>query len=379
MERCGGCQKTGTLGSTREDGWVCNDCGWVSMEAPLIGDYNMYAKGNTVFHTLSEDNRYKTTRKRKRAGVEEEDLEEEEKEALETTYRRIFHFNERLTQLNLCEPGIPLELFNLIVQRYYSRLQAKEEPTPLPDELTKDDVKRLCNEIEVPEDLQERYRSKKFKKNAHTDMRRYAEKWMSIRARLGGYRPPKLEEGQVKEIRDLFCEAEGAFKKIRHKPECKGEKDCHKGEAACRHNFLNYNYVILQLLKRMGVHETYLPWFPQLKTKDKLENLNHYWEMMCKELGWEFEKVVSVSDEEEQTSNGWERAIPVPQVQAFQKDASLPDSEQERKVRQWASLLRKQPFCYKSKDDHLTEVPPKEYTEEDPVFQKRLDDFCGSD
>lgn len=362
---------------TREFELVCQECGCIPADDNmLVGRHNIHAKGNTIFDVLDDDNaQISRVKKRKRDSepgeedgclpliLEEEDdyyakrrKEDKELDGDETTYQRIFHFNERLTQLNISEPGIPLELFNLLVQRYWTKLCYDKENTPLPDQLTKEDIKRLCAETIVPDDLKEKYRSKKFRKNAHHDMRRYAEKWISIRARLGGYTAPSLTDEQLREIRGLFMEAEKAFKVIRHNGGCDGKnRHCHKGPTRCRHNFLNYNYVLVQLLRKMGIADIYIPWLPQLKTTDKLEELNHYWQRMALHMGWEFEKIVT-NEYEYKTED---RAVIVPSRQQFELETDIPLEKQDEMVRIWVRSLRGRHFRYKSMDDK-TPIPEED-------------------
>lgn len=373
---CAHCKASNSFVSTNEDTEVCRECGHVS-NSTFVGRYNKFDKSNTIFEKLDG----KGTKRKKGSDPDFdalcEDMQEDAQQSVMTTYKRIFHFNERLAQLNVCEPAIPLELFNLIVQKYYRlRKKSKKELMRCPDELTKEDIKTLCNLIKVPPELQSKYQSKKFKQKAHMDMKRYTEKWIAIRSYLGGYKPPKLDPEDLHTIRSLFLDLQVPFEKVRHNPGCDGSTKCHKSPGKCRHNFLNYNYVIIQLLRRMGMEHIYRPWLPQLKTPDKLKKLNQYWKTMTTELGWDYVEVrkkfgkdkhgwrkkLRAKEEEEkekeEEQKNKESLIIIPAESEFQIGPDVPQAEQDEVVEQWAQTLRER-FKFKSYDDNTLDPNDK--------------------
>lgn len=201
------------------------------------------------------------------------------------TYHAIFHFNERLAQLCLQEPPIPRKLWQLIAFEFdYGDF---DRTYPDAKQLTKADVARICRSISVPEDLQEEYRSTKFKCNPLKDMNRYTEKWLTIRKKLGGTAPPPMHPNDVEQLQRDFLGLLRPFNYFRHNQGCLGRK-CHKSPSKCRHNLPNYNYLILQLLRRRNKHEIYLPWLPQLKTGSKIRNLDSLCQKIWNYLGWNF-------------------------------------------------------------------------------------------
>lgn len=166
---CLNCKAENSFVSTDEHEEVCRECGVVSSTL-LVGKYNKYETGNTIFDKLDKRGT-KRSRPEQADGqkIDMGEIESPDQAEIKTTYKRIFHFNERLAQLNVCEPAIPLELFNLIVQKYRKCRQIKKQKIGelTPDELTKDDIRALCGAIDIPPQLQEKYASKKFKCQKH--------------------------------------------------------------------------------------------------------------------------------------------------------------------------------------------------------------------
>lgn len=203
------------------------------------------------------------------------------------TYDRLFHLNERLGQLLLAEPPIPSEIWELLQTEF--DFGEFEREYPKPDDLTRNHIRAMCRSVRVPTRIQEKYRSTKFKCNPLRDLKRYAEKWLTIRKKLGGNAPPKLHPNALHRLREEFLMLKRPFNIMRHKPDCPGNtRTCHKSAARCRHNFPNFNYVILQLLRRQGLHKTFAPYLPQLTTPSKIRNLDALCERMWNYLGWPF-------------------------------------------------------------------------------------------
>jgi hypothetical protein len=202
------------------------------------------------------------------------------------TYAAIFHFNERLAQLCLAEPAIPQELWCLIEVEF--DFGDFERTYPDAKALTKQDISKICGIIRVPDKLQEKYRSKKFKQQPLSNMKRFAEKWLTIRKRLGGEAPPPLHPNDINAMQRDFLALLRPFNIFRHNPGCSGGNKCHKGPTKCRHNLPNYNYIIFQLLRRRGKAEVYRKFLPQLRTTTKIKNLDSLCKQIWDWLGWNF-------------------------------------------------------------------------------------------
>ena len=60
-----------------------------------------------------------------------------------------------------------------------------------------------------------------------------------------------------------------------------------KVKPANRKNFLSYSYVIRKFLELLGEDE-YIPYFPLLKSREKLYQQDVIWKGITKMLKWEF-------------------------------------------------------------------------------------------
>lgn len=256
---------------TPEDASVCTKCGLV-VDGGLCDYARVLDRNDTTSHRVGLCLQLAVERK------------------LYGTYQRIFHFNERMAQLCLCEPSIPSDLWELIETEFDYGEFEREYPKPA-TELTKEHIKQICASIRVPNRLQEKYRSQKFKQNLLKDMKRFTEKWLTIRRKLGAEAPPQLGPNVVERLQRWFMALEKPFNIYRHSANCQGGPKCHKSASKCRHNFPNYNYLILQLLKKEGLADTYAKYLPQLRTGAKIRNLDTLCEKIWNYLEWDFTPV----------------------------------------------------------------------------------------
>ena len=363
---CPNCKEKGHVVQTREDQCVCSTCGLVVHEDEVIfsSEWVPQKTDRPASSVPPKKRKYRDLGGCKELHEYERELEKRAK--LGSTYKRIFHFNERLTQLNMCEPPMPLELFGLLAGTYKELYEQKRIGTP--DELDKKAVSKLCCSIELDEEYKEKYRSKKFKQNPHNDMKRYREKWISIRAFLGGYKPPKLTAEQLFEIRRLFMQIEAPFQEIRHVPSCdRKDKKCHLSKG-CRYTMLNYNYILVQLLNFMGLYETYAPWLPQLSTPRKVASLNWYWKKICEKLNWQYTEIIVVKNKDhhgwrnrklmkmtdEDFQKGKEHPVLVIRDTPMKPGDDIPEKDQLEKVNSWLTTLETlrllKEDCIKDKD-----------------------------
>ena len=54
-----------------------------------------------------------------------------------------------------------------------------------------------------------------------------------------------------------------------------------------RKNFLNYAYIFRKFLELLSYDE-FLPFFSELKSREKLYSQDEHWKKICKDLNWEF-------------------------------------------------------------------------------------------
>jgi Poxvirus Late Transcription Factor VLTF3 like len=161
-------------------------------------------------------------------------------------YKKINHFNEWLAQFQAKESTeIPQEIYDEIL------IQLKKE--------------RITNMGSLkPTKLREILRKMKCSK--------YYEHIPHIINRLNGQNAPFMSRDDEEKLRHMFREIQPSFK-----------KHCPKG----RRNFLSYGYVLYKFCELLEMDE-YLACFPLLKNRDKLYLQDKTWELICKDMGWQY-------------------------------------------------------------------------------------------
>jgi hypothetical protein len=161
-------------------------------------------------------------------------------------YKKINHFNEWLAQFQAKESTeIPQEIYDEIL------VQLKKE--------------RITNMSALkPTKLREILRKMKCSK--------YYEHIPHIINRLNGQNAPFMSREDEEKLRHMFREIQPSFK-----------KHCPKG----RRNFLSYGYVLYKFCELLEMDE-YLACFPLLKNRDKLYLQDKTWELICKDMRWQY-------------------------------------------------------------------------------------------
>jgi hypothetical protein len=108
-----------------------------------------------------------------------------------------------------------------------------------------------------------------LKKLGHT---KYYEHCHHICALLNGTPPPRLPPELETKLKKMFADIQAPF-----------EKHC----PSTRKNFLSYSYVLYKFCQLLG-EDTYLEYFPLLKSSEKLHAQDIIFKGICKELSWEF-------------------------------------------------------------------------------------------
>ncbi len=164
-------------------------------------------------------------------------------------YKRINHFNELLAQYQAKESTeIPEEIFEQILE-----------------ELKK---QRITNETQMknlkPQKLREVL--KKLKLN------RLYDHIPHIINRLNRQNAPVMDRDTEEKLRHMFKEIQPSF-----------QNHCPKN----RRNFLSYSYVLYKFCELLELDD-FLKSFPLLKNRDKLYAQDKVWELICKDMKWEF-------------------------------------------------------------------------------------------
>ena len=182
--------------------------------------------------------------------ISEELTYKEEQESSEivfnNAYKRDNHLNEWILQFQGKEStNIPDEVLTQL------RIELKKEKINDLKQITPNKVKSLLRKL--------RYS-------------KYYEHATYIANSLTGIKPPVMSEQLDAKIRQMFREIQDPF-----------EKHC----PSTRSNFLSYSYVIYKFCELLG-EDDYLPFFPLLKSKEKLRQQDVIWKCICNELQWEF-------------------------------------------------------------------------------------------
>jgi DNA-directed RNA polymerase subunit RPC12/RpoP len=168
------------------------------------------------------------------------------KEANYFAYKRINHFNEWLAQF-----------------------QAKET-TEIPEKIYSDIYKELKKDINL--NIQKlNYKQvrdvlKKLKYNKYYD---HIPHLINI---ITGEKAPQLTINVEEKLRALFKEIQIPF---------------HKYCPPSRKNFLSYSYVLHKFCELLE-YDNLLPFFPLLKSREKLQQQDQIWKEICKDLKWQY-------------------------------------------------------------------------------------------
>ena len=103
-------------------------------------------------------------------------------------------------------------------------------------------------------------------------LHKYYEHIPHIINKLNGLPPPTMSRSTEDKIRQMFKTIQEPFAKY-----------CPKD----RKNFLSYNYVLHKFCELLMLDQ-FLPCFPLLKSREKLQQQDKIWEKICDHLGWEF-------------------------------------------------------------------------------------------
>ena len=173
-------------------------------------------------------------------------LRQHQKEASHYSYKRINHFNEWVCQSQGKETTeIPEEVFERIVQEIQ-----KEKIT---------DTRKIT--YDKMHEILKRLKYNKFYEHIYY-----------LLNRINGVATPHFPAELEEKLRNMFKEIQTPF--VRHCP-----KE--------RKNFLSYSYVLYKFLELLDKDE-YLPFFPLLKSREKLHSQDQIWRKICQDLSWQF-------------------------------------------------------------------------------------------
>jgi hypothetical protein len=161
-------------------------------------------------------------------------------------YKRINHFNEWLAQFQAKESTeIPQEVYDSILAEL-KKWRVTDYST-----LKRSHIREILKKL---------------------DFNKYYEHVPHIINRLNGVNAPIMTREVEDKLRHMFIEIQPSF-----------QKHCPKS----RNNFLSYSYVLYKFCELLELDE-YLPNFSLLKNRDKLFQQDKIWQLICKDLQWEF-------------------------------------------------------------------------------------------
>lgn len=199
-------------------------------------------------------------------------------------YKHIFHFNERVANLACDDPRIPDDLFALVEVAYRDRCS-----TGGSEQLWYESVREVLRSVKVPDPLQEKYRGKRYKKLPMTDMeQKFSERWLTIRYRLTGSRPPSITCSARRGIQLLFLGILAPFNYIRHRDECDKRHKCHK-KFGCAYKLPPYNFIMKELFFVFGGKELldiYAPFLLHTTSPVSLAKIKAIWDQIAHYNNW---------------------------------------------------------------------------------------------
>ena len=165
-----------------------------------------------------------------------------------SSYKRIHHWNERINQFLCLDNPPPHHIFQSVREWFDAR-----PGTPI----TKPKIREALRSM----------RQQKF-----------VEKWIAIQCHLTDTPPPNPDAAVVERLRVMFATIERHF---------------HNRKPAGRKSMINYNFLFVRTLQHLGQHQ-YIRFFPLLKSKNKIKQLDDVWRLICSDIDWPYLPLPSV-------------------------------------------------------------------------------------
>ena len=165
-----------------------------------------------------------------------------------SNYKRIHHWHERISQLLLMESQIPMDEMLRIAEKLCDGTHKV---------INKDTVRAVLRSL---------------------GLQLYIEKWLQIIFRITRIAPPIPGSMLVCKLDSMFSDLQEPF-------------NCFRSNK--RKNFLNYNYVFCRLFQHLKCAQ-FCMFFPLIKSKSKLRQLDDMWRKMAESLNWEITQLAIV-------------------------------------------------------------------------------------
>jgi hypothetical protein len=197
-----------------------------------------------------------------------------------SSYKYIFHWNERMAQLNCTDPDIP-EAFWVCILRGWTMYGYQWRG----GRLNKNRIRKLLELVDSSPWCKNHLKKLGPKKANISLKKKYLERWVTIIYRLTGIRPPPMTSEFIVEMEKRLFMLCYHFQFVRHAEECDGNGwKCHH-KYACRHNLPNYNFMMRQFILdiyhsdkvKWAWIKKYLRYLPTLKTESRKRKLIEIW------------------------------------------------------------------------------------------------------
>ena len=246
-----------------------------------------------------------------------------------SNYKRIHHWHERISQFLLLESTIPPAHMLAIGERLLDGTHTH---------VNKDSIRAVLRSL---------------------GLQAYIEKWLQIIFRLTGVRPPMLGPVMMEKLDTLFIDLQRPF-------------NAHKADS--RRNFLNYNYVFCRLLQKMHC-ESFMVFFPLIRSKPKLRHLDEMWRPMAESIGWEVPELPSVKSFAVQLSDTEGRLSKLRSQAEYAIQVAPPSAPSKTVYRTWSR--RPQVPSSERRPPHRSERPePRPQSLASRLKRKRLEDHA---
>jgi len=162
------------------------------------------------------------------------------------SYKRVNHFNEWILSFQGLESSkIPDEVIDQV--RNELRKQRIHDMTKISHSRVREILKKL-------------------------GFNKFYEHAIFITSVVSGRRPPRLSLELEAKLRSMFSEIQAPFDRV---------------SPDSRTNFLSYPFTLYKFVELLG-EDKYKPFFPLLKSSEKLRAQDAIWKKICAELRWEF-------------------------------------------------------------------------------------------
>lgn len=252
---------------TRDGFYVCPRCGTVDSGARDYRSAPLYNSAPTNYTVLHRPPKIIVSTVYRKGIPMREIRTSYNGQGTKGRYRPIFHWNERIAQLQMADPPLPPEVQNKIVN---AALTGKYGA---PDNFTRATIVTLLRDL-------------------HLNC--YRERWKSILASINGTFKPEFASNELLEkaerLHKLILDEFSHLKREMPKSTIRSNGKCTVKE---RHNVLPFNYEFRKIMEVFGVYDFHME-LPLLRSVQKLKALDDITEKIFLRLGIPFTRTAII-------------------------------------------------------------------------------------